>query len=1078
MKRLLLFVCLLCPALLVAQPLNLDLLKALKPRNIGPAGMSGRITAIDVVRDQPQIIYAGSASGGLWKSESGGITWAPIFDTLKAASIGAISIYQRNPNVIWVGTGEGNPRNSQNMGAGVFRSLDAGRSWQYMGLEKTRTIHRIIVHPDDPNTVWVGAQGSAWGDHPERGVYKTTDGGKTWNRILFTNERSGIADMVLDPSNPNKLIAAMWEFRREPWFFKSGGPGSGLYVTVDGGSTWAKRTSADSLPAGELGRIGLAIATNKPNVVYAAVESKKNALYRSDDGGYTWKKTTDRNFGDRPFYYHEIYVDPKNENRLYTLFSQVNRSEDGGRTFETLLPYSGVHPDHHAWYIHPDNPNYIIDGNDGGLNISHDMGKTWRFVDNLPVGQFYHVGVDDDIPYNVYGGLQDNGSWKGPSAVWRVGGIRNSYWEELFFGDGFDVQVDPTNPRYAYAMSQGGNIGRVDTRTGDGKFIKPIHPQNAKLRFNWNAALAVDPLAPATIYYGSQHVHKSTDRGENWTVISPDLTTNNPDKQKADKSGGLTLDATNAENHCTILAIAPSPRKQGIIWVGTDDGNVQHTQDGGTKWENVTEALIRAGMPRFAWIPQVHASRYADGEAYVVANMYRIGNDWRPYVFRTRDFGKTWERIVRDEQASGYALCVIQDPVESKLFFLGTEFGLYVSVDGAASWTKWKNDYPTVSTYDLTIHPREHDLVIGTFGRSFWVIDDIRPLRELAAKGTSLLSETLHAFPSQTAYLASVRQGSGLRFNANALFEGDNKNFNAVLTYSVKEGKAEASTDDKKEAPKPATTADAKPTAKPDDKAAKNTDTLKVEIVNAQGHVIRNLTAIPKSGLNRITWNLTEKGVRQPGAGGGRGGRSGAGEPSGAQVLPGVYTARFSFKGAKDSTTVRVEADPRIDNRPAEFAEGRALQLQLERSSEAMTAVFDRIAEARATITSVLGTFPEKAKEEEKHKELRKASTRMQDSLKVYDALFRNPENAQQGIQRNPDQITAILGQAASYLGQNPEPVNSTQRLALDIAEMEAAKVLERVNAFFAKDWPAYRQQAEAAQLTPFKAYEPVEIKK
>ncbi len=1080
MKRLLLSLLLCVPLILSAQSLDLNRLKGLKPRNIGPAGMSGRVTAIDVVRDQPHIIYVGSASGGLWKSESGGVSWTPLIDTLPVASIGAISIYQKNPSIVWIGTGEGNPRNSQNMGNGVYRSLDGGRSWQLMGLKNTYAIHRIIVHPDNPNVVWAGVQGSAWGDHTERGVFKTTDGGKTWNRILYTNERSGIADLVIDPSNPNKLLAAMWEFRRQPWFFKSGGPGSGLYVTHDGGDSWVKRTAADSLPAGELGRIGLAIARNKPNVIYAAVEAKKNALYRSDDGGFKWRKVTDRNFGDRPFYYHEFYVDPSNENRLYSIYSVVSRSEDGGKTFETIIPYSGVHPDHHAWYIHPDNPNYIIDGNDGGVAISHDAGKTWRFVENLALGQFYHIGVDNEVPYNVYGGLQDNGSWKGPSAVWRVGGVRNAYWEELFFGDGFDVQVDATDSRYVYAMSQGGNVGRVDTRTMDAKFIKPIHAGGAKLRFNWNAALAVDPFSPATIYYGSQHVHKSTDRGENWTVISPDLTTNDPEKQKADQSGGLTFDATNAENHCTLLAIAPSPRKSGVIWTGSDDGQVNVTQDGGGTWTNVSENLVRAGMPRHAWIAQVHASRYAEGEATVVANMYRIGNDWRPYVFRTRDYGATWQRIVTEAQVQGYALSYVQDAVEPRLQFIGTEFGLYVSIDGGANWNKWKHDYPTVPTYDMVMHPREHDLVIGTFGRGVWVIDDVRALREIASKGVSVLDKVVHAFATPDAYLAAIGQAPGIRFNADAMWTGDNKPFGAMLTFSVKEGK-----DDKPaEAAKPAETKPAAPAkdakgkpdaaaAKPEEKPApKLSDTLTVEIRQA-GKTIRTLTTVPKSGLNRIIWNLTEKGVRFPGA---PKPRPGAPEPSGVAVLPGTYTVRYSFKGAMDSSTVTVKADPRVADRPAEFAEGQAMEKQTQKLIEAATSLFDRISEAKATITNVLGAFPEKEKEEQLHKDLRKLSTRMQDSLKAYTELFQNREGVQ-GIIRNPDQVGARIFEARNYLGQYPEPVNSTQRLAVQRAEEHVQRVLARVNAFFAKDWPEYRTKVDEAKLSPFRPYTPIEIK-
>jgi hypothetical protein len=499
-----------CPALTIGQSLDMEKLKGMKARSIGPGGMSGRITAIDVVTSNPSIMYVGSASGGVWKSTSGGIHWAPVFDKENTLAVGAIAIQQDNPAVVWVGTGEGNPRNSLNGGYGIYKSLDAGKTWKLMGLEKTRHIHRIIIDPTHPNTIYVASIGSPWGEHPERGVYKSVDGGSTWQRILFVNEKTGCADLVLDPSNPNKLIAAMWEHKRWPWTFKSGGAGSGIHMTHDGGKTWIKITEKEGLPEGDLGRVGLAIARNKPDVEYALVENIKNALYRSTDGGAKWKMVNDKmsEIGDRPFYYHEIYVDPRNENRVYTIFSRVNVSEDGGTSFRELLPYSGVHPDHHAWWIHPENPSFIIEGNDGGVNISYDMGKNWRFVENIPVGQFYHINVDQDIPYNVYGGLQDNGSWTGPAYVWKEDGIRNSYWQPVLFGDGFDVSPDPDNSRYGYAMSQQGMLARYDRQIGNAQFIRPTHPDpKVKLRYNWNSAFAQDPFDNATIYYGSQFVH-------------------------------------------------------------------------------------------------------------------------------------------------------------------------------------------------------------------------------------------------------------------------------------------------------------------------------------------------------------------------------------------------------------------------------------------------------------------------------------------------------------------------------------------------------------------------------------------
>ena len=541
------------------------LMKEMKPRNIGPGGMSGRITAIDVNLQNPDIIYAGAASGGVWKSTSGGIRWTSLFNDQITASIGAIAIQQSNPEVVWVGTGEGNPRNSLNGGYGIFKSLDGGQTWQSMGLEKTRHIHRILIDPQNPNTVYVAAIGSPWGEHPERGVYKTTDGGIHWKKILFANLKTGAADLVMDPSNPNKLIAALWEHKRDPWFFKSGGKGSGLFITHDGGDHWKQITQQDGLPEGELGRIGLAIAPSDTQRVYALIEAKKNGFYRSDDGGLHWKLVNEEEeIGNRPFYYSDIRVDPQNENRIYSIFTYVNVSEDGGKSFKELMPAynvdNGVHPDHHAWWIHPKDGSFMINGNDGGLNITRDRGKNWRFVGNIPVGQFYHISVDMDYPYNVYGGMQDNGSWKGPAYVWRDQGIRNAYWQEILFGDGFEVVPNESNSRFGFGMSQQGSVSRYDAETGDNYSIKPTHPDpNILLRFNWNAAIAKDPFNAQTLYFGSQFVHKSQDEGLTWQVISPDLTTNDKSKQKQSDSGGLTLDATGAENHCTLLVIEPSP---------------------------------------------------------------------------------------------------------------------------------------------------------------------------------------------------------------------------------------------------------------------------------------------------------------------------------------------------------------------------------------------------------------------------------------------------------------------------------------------------------------------------------------
>lgn len=1058
MKKLVFPFLLLFVALLQAQDFNMDLLRDMKPRNIGPAGMSGRVTAIDVVHSNPDVMFVGTASGGLWKSTSGGIKWEPVFDNEVTASIGAVAIQQSNPSVIWVGTGEGNPRNSLNGGYGIYKSLDGGKTWKSMGLEKTRHIHRVVIDPTDPNVVYVGAIGSPWGEHPERGVFKTTDGGKTWEKILYLNNKTGVADLVMDPTNPNKLIAAMWEHKRDPWFFKSGGEGSGLHITYDGGETWKKISSDDGLPKGDLGRIGVAIARNKPNIVYALVEAKKNALYKSTDGGNKWTKVNDKDeIGNRPFYYSEIYVDPQNENRIYSVFTYINVSEDGGKSFTQLMPAygvdNGVHPDHHAWWIHPENGQFMMDGNDGGLNITKNGGQSWRFIGNLPVAQFYHINVDNEFPYNVYGGMQDNGSWRGPAYVWKAQGIRNSYWQEIAFGDGFDVVPDKENSQFGYAMSQQGFVSRYDWKTGNNYIVRPTPPDpETMLRFNWNAAIGQDPFNNATVYFGSQFVHKSMDKGLTWEVISPDLTTNDPEKQKQSESGGLTMDATGAENHCTIIVIEPSPVEKDMLWVGTDDGRVHYTLNGGQTWVEVTKNI--KGLPAGSWIPQIKASHNNKGEALLVANDYRRFN-YTPYVYRTKDYGKTWTRIVDGNDVASYALSILEDPNNPNLMFLGTDDGLYLSMDAGNKWQKWNKDFPTVSTKDLAIHPREQDLVIGTFGRAAWVLDDIRPLRALAGNPTVLQKE-ISLFESPDAYLAAYQQPTGSRFGGDAIYQGENRNGGAMITYYLKEGakKDKESKSEEKETDKNGA-----------EEKAKSKDSIAFEFYDGD-RLIRTLKfkTPEKAGFHRIYWGLDEKGPDRPSRTIPKRNR----ERGGMDVKPGTYKVKVIYGDAVDSTSVTVKTDPRLDVSMASINEVYATGKKLEAYTQTAADAIKQLVESK----DLANKYKKELKDldKDKFKDQIKASEEIVKQIDSVIDLYLGKDDKRQGIVRSPEpNVTNRLGTASSYVRSRKTGITETEKQLIKFAEDDLRNALNKTNAFFNEKWKAYRSSIESLDLSPFK---------
>ena len=999
------------------------LVEAIEVRHIGPGTMSGRVTAIAVPHNEPEVMFVGTASGGLWKSTSAGVTWEPIFDDQPTQSIGAVALSPLNPDLVWVGTGEGNPRNSHTSGRGLFRSLDGGASWDFMGLEETRNIHRILIHPRDPNTVYVAATGSAWGDSPARGVYKTTDGGRTWNHILSIDERTGCAELIMDPSNPDKLFAAMWSFRRQPWTFTSGGEGSGLYVTHDGGDTWVERTEEDGLPEGELGRMGLAMSAANPDVVYALVESKDYALYRSDDGGATFRRqTTDSDVGNRPFYYAEIHCDPTNEDHVFSLWSMVSKSTDGGRSFDIILPYSGVHPDHHALYIHPSDPNYLINGNDGGLNISRDGGKNWTFINNLPVGQFYHIAVDDNVPYNVYGGMQDNGSWVGPSAVWHTGGIRNEDWQEVLFGDGFDVQ--PTGDGELYAMYQGGAINRVDMTTLGSTDIQPASPDTTVSRFAWNAALSLDPNDRDGLYFGSQRVHYSPDRGRTWETLSPDLTTNDPAKLEQATSGGLTIDATKAENHCTILCITPSKTRPNELWVGTDDGRLQHTTDRGATWTDHSTKL--KGLPAGSWIPFIHVSPHSPDEVYVVANNYRR-NDWAPYLYRTSDGGKSWKRLAYDEDVPAHAQCVVQDPEAADLLFLGTEEGLYFSVDRGANWRQWTHDVPSVPVRDMAIQEREGDLVLGTFGRAAYVIEDLSPLRALANEGAALLNSTFRAFDAATGYQVPRPRPAGSRFLADHVWEGENRQRSAHGHVYVQ-----------------ADTADVH-------------DEMEVVILNEAGDTLRRMTREVEPGWQSLVWRGDTDGIRWP---------SRDVETStdpvggGVRVAPGTYMAVMTLGSHVDTMALVIEHDPRTTFNAEAYEAGRAQMLDAYVQVERLADLMQELAVADAAMDAMDGVWVHMS--DSTTTELDSLQTEVAQGIESIHDMLWTPKDFV-----GYDHVTVrVMGQLYDAMPDIEEGATANAARKLDIATSAIDAVEAEVRALMDGPWQDLLAAARKVEVT------------
>lgn len=797
-------------------PDTASLINALPGRNLGPTTMGGRISDIAVYAPEPRIFYVASASGGLWKTTSAGVRFEPVFFRESSVALGGVSVSQKDPNLVWVGTGEQNNRNSSSWGDGVYKSTDGGAKWTHMGLKATKHVSRVIIHPKDDNVVYVAALGSLWGPSEDRGIYQTRDGGKTWKKILAgENSLTGFIDLQMDPKNPDVLIASSYQRRRWAYRWESGGPGSAVYRSTNGGKSWTKVTRG--IPEGNKGRIGLSFFDANPKVVVACIEHRgEGGIYRSEDGGQSFKKVNSLN--PRPFYFSKIRQDPTDENRIYMPGISFHMSANKGETFRTM-PVS-LHSDYHALWINPRDNNHMIVGNDGGVAQTFDRGISWHQFTNLDLGQFYAVAVDMRKPYYVYGGLQDNGSWGGPTQNPINGGVSFKDWYQVGGGDGFHVQVDPSDWRVIYSESQGGAIGRLNVQTGARAFIRPRPAQGKTYRFNWSSPIHISPHNSSTVYFGGNYLFKSVNRGDVWKVISPDLTTNDPTKiiSASNPSGGVSTEDTGAERHCTIITISESPRTQGLLWVGTDDGLVWISKDDGVNWTNVTGNI--PGLPKNTWVSRVTASSFIEGRAYATFDGHR-NDDFKPYVYMTDNFGETWTPIFVGLPEGNSCYCIKEGLRNSELLIVGTEMGLYFSLDRGKTFAKYQSStFSTVRVDDFVIHPREADLVVGTHGRSIWIIP-INALEQLTADARS---KAVTLIKPQAVYGLGYTQGGW--FGGDSEFVSRNTQPSGRIEYWLKE---------------------------------KTDQTVRVEILHPDGTSIARIDGTGNAGLNAVNWRPRQR---------------------------------------------------------------------------------------------------------------------------------------------------------------------------------------------------------------------------
>ncbi len=1008
-------------------------------RPIGPAITSGRIVDLaipegpaDRISRPGQIMYAASASGGVWRTVNEGTTWEPIFDKYGSSSIGDIAVAPSNPDILWVGTGESNNQRSSSWGDGVYKTENGGKTWTNIGLRTSQHIGRIIIHPTKPDIVFVAAVGPLWASGGERGLYKTTDGGKTWKAVIKISEHTGVTDVIMEPGNPDVMYAAAFQRQRKAYSFVGGGPESAIYKSKDGGESWTKLT--EGLPKVDVGRIGLDVSRSRPGTVYATMENKGAEIYRSDDYGASWRKTGNGN--SYPWYMGQIRVDPKNPERIYHMGVSLQVSEDGGRTFRNTG--TSAHSDHHAMWIDPTDSDHFVNGNDGGVYISRDRGQTMDWVPNLPVSQYYAIATDMREPfYFVYGGLQDNGSWAGPSRTRNRQGITNNDWYRTTGGDGFQAAIDPTDHNVVYGESQGGSILRYDVRTGEQKIIQPQPGFGEKpYRWNWSAPLLVSPHDHNTIYFGANFMFKSTSRGDSWERLGGDLTRqlnrdSLPLMGKLWKKDAVARHAGVAE-FGNISTIDESPLHRGLLFVGTDDGLVQVSRDDGKTWEKISTF---PGVPALTYVSRVVASKHDEGTVYVTLDNHR-SNDFKPYIVKSTDYGKTWTSISSNLPANGSVQVIREHPRTAKLLFAGTEFGAFYSSNGGVSWSKLPNNLPTVAVHDIVIHPRENDLIIGTHGRGIYILDDITPLERMAEASAS---SGAYLFPTKPVTLynenASFPGGRGAAAEGERTFSAPNPAFGSALTYYIRDSLARG-------------------------------QQVTLGIFDSSGKKIRDLTSNAKQGMHRITWDL-----RLAPAYTAPKGTPAFRQPRGSFVLPGRYTAKLSVGGGGGSaatqreTTIEVRPDPLVQLSAAQYAALHAMRIRAGQAQASVQAAVRsaeqikiQIGEARTALRNSTGggalTTEGTAIEREVDEILTKLRGRDDSTPAADDADDRT--RSEPSVQSRVDEVADDIGGVTS-------PATQLQRETLDRAIADLQRESAKLNALTTTRIPPFYQNLDAA---------------